>query len=314
MNGADDLADDVTFGLFVPTIGPPASRPNLRRMGRVAEDHGLDALWAGEHLAFPAEMSDTYPFTTSGEPPATLDAGEKLLSVLESMAYLAGTTSTVTVGTNVCLAPLYHPVDLVKRVFTLDELSNGRFEFGVGLGWMPEEYDLLGVPFEERGDRLDEFLEILTRARSEEQFEFDGEYTSFPETGFRPTPPDGRPNVWIGGKSGATFRRVAEFGDGWTIVRDTPGQVREVRTRLLSAWDDYDREGDPDIALARPLHVGTERGRDSPLAGPVTKIQEDIRRYVDAGVTHFAFMFYTTDIDEQLAQVDRLANHVLAGL
>jgi len=311
MSGTPSQSSDASFGIFVPTIGPPATGRNLLRIARAAERHDFDSLWAGEHIAFPVEMSDTYPFTCSGEPPETLHASEKLLSISESLAYLAGATSSISLGTNVCLAPLYHPADLIKRVFTLEVLTNGRFEFGVGLGWMPEEYDLLDVPFNERGARLDEFLEIFSRAREQKQLAFEGRFTSFEETGFRPAPAADRPPIWIGGKSGATFRRVAEFGDGWTIVRDSPAEISAAAARLENAWTDYDREGIPSIALARPFHVGSDQGQSSPLVGPVEKVQGDIRRYVDAGVTDFAFMFKTPDIDEQLEQMAHLADDVL---
>jgi probable F420-dependent oxidoreductase len=279
-----------------------------------AEEGGFDSLWVGDHVAFPADISEVYPFTESGNPPAGIDSSQKVLTPFETLSYLAGITSSITVGTNVGLAPLYHPIRLTKQSFTLSALSEGRFDLGVGIGWMPEEYDLLDIPWGERGSRFDEFLDLYTRALDEPELTFDGQHHSFSETGFHPVPDETEPTLLIGGKSGATFRRIGEFADGWTIVRDSPGEVREASKRLNNAWSDYDRDGSPQIVLVRPVHVGSDRQSDSPLVGTPTKIKADIRDYADAGVTQFGFMFYTTDVNEQERQLNRLATEVLPDL
>lgn len=305
---------DLSFGVMVPILGPSASAEGFRRLAATAEDLGYDVLWVGEHVVFPSEISSDYPFTDSGEPPG-MSADQNLFGAIETLAYLAGETSDIRIGTNVCLPPLRHPAMLTKQVFTLDALSGGRFEFGVGPGWLREEYEVLDVPFEERGTRMDEFLQIFERARNEGEFSHDGTHYSFQSTGFHPTSSaPSRPRVWVGGKSGATFRRVAEFGDGWTIVRDGPDQIDSARERLLSAWGDYDRQGAPEIALLRAVQIDEDSDRDGPLAGSPEKVRRDVEAYRDAGVTHVGLMFYTLDVDEQIEQLRRFSREVVPEL
>ncbi len=311
MTGESGSSGELSFGVMLPTIGPPASAANLRRVATAAERFGYDTLWAGDHVVFPTTMSNTYPFTDSGEPPAVMGSTRELFGVVETLAFLAGETTDIRVGTNVCLAPLRHPVALTKRIFTLAALSEGRLEFGVGLGWLPEEYEVLGVPFEERGARLDEFLDVFERARTDGEFAFDGPHHSFPSAGFHPVPETG-PRIWVGGKSGATFRRVAEYGDGWTTVRDSPAAVASARDRVENAWADYDRTGTPEIALLRPVEVADGGSdRDGSLAGSPAAVREDVEAYHAAGVTHVGLMFYTLDVDEQIRQLERFATEVI---
>lgn len=311
MTGSQRPDGSVSYGVMLPILGPSTSAENLRRLATAAEDLGFDTLWAGEHIVFPSDISATYPFSDSGEPPG-MDAEEDLFSAIETLAYLAGETSDIRIGTNVCLAPLRHPVVLTKQLFTLDALTDGRFEFGAGVGWLREEYEVLDVPFEERGPRMDEFFQIFDRARERGVCSFDGRYHAFQSAGFHPVPPDdSRPRVWIGGRSGATFRRVAEYGHGWTIVRDTPERVRSGRERLLDAWSDYDRDGRPGTCLLRPFQIEADGGRDGPLAGSPEKVRRDVADYADAGVTHLGLMFYTLDVEEQLEQMERFARTVL---
>jgi probable F420-dependent oxidoreductase len=305
---------EMEFGILIQHMGDGASPEGLRELATTAERYGFDAAWGGDHATFPSEMPDTYPFSSSGEPPAAFHAEQKLYEVFQTLSYVAAATDDLRVGTNVCLAPLRHPVMLTKQALTLEALSEGRFEFGLATGWMANEYDIMDVPYEERGSRLDEFLDIFTRARESGLLAHEGKHFSFEECGFYPIPetPE-RPPLWIGGKSGAAFRRVAEYGDGWTIVRDRPEQVAEGRDRLLNAWADYDRSGTPEVAVSRPVHVGTDApfGTDRILVGDSESIVEDLKDYREAGTTHFVVNFFTMDVDEQIAQIERLGEEII---
>lgn len=299
---------DIEFGVMLSTFGDHATPEAFRRVARAAEREGFDAAWAGDHLTFPAEIPDEYPFSRSGESP--FDVSGNAYDVFDVLAHLAGVTDRIRLGTNACIVPYRHPVDLAREALSVEALSGGRFDFGVAPGWLRTEFEVLDVPFEERGSRTDEFLRLFERVRREGQLSFDGPHHSFRETGFYPVPERGRPKIWIGGRSGAAFRRVGEFGDGWTIFWDHPEDVERARERMGRAWEDYDRRGRPEVAVVRPTSVGADVDRDALLVGDPGEIIEDVEAYADAGTTRLVIDFYTTDVDEQVEQVERFGREV----
>jgi len=302
------MNSDIEFGVLLPTMGHHASPRAIRRLATTAEECGFDAVWAGDHITFPADIPDEYPFSPSGESPFHIS--QDAYDVFTVLSYLAGITNTVDIGSNTCIVPYRHPVALARNALSVEALSDGRFDFGVGSGWLRTEFEVLDVPFEERGSRTDEFLSLFDRIRKAGELSFDGPHHSFQETGFRPTPEPGRPKIWIGGRSGAAFRRVGQFGDGWTIFWDRPADIAAARERILDAWTDFDREGEPEIALTRAIHVGSDHDLDAsrPLIGDSATVAADIESYLDAGVTRIVIDFYTTDIEAQLEQVRRFAD------
>lgn len=303
------------FGVMLSSFGDHASPALFRRVATAAEDAGLDAVWAGDHLTFPADIPDNYPFSRDGTPPPGFNAHTNAYEVFCVLSHLAGLTSNVTLGTNVTIVPYRHPVVLTKLALTLDVLSGGRFEFGVGVGWMETEFEVLDVPYAERGSRTDEFLDVFAAVCRDGVVSYEGPHHAFQETGFFPVP-DEKPDIWVGGTSGAAFRRVAEYGDGWSIVWHRPGEVAADRERIMEAWRDFDRDGEPDIALMRPVHIGTDTDRDPsrPLVGEAEKVVADLEAYADAGVTRVIMDFFTTEIDGQIEQIHRLADEVVPEL
>jgi probable F420-dependent oxidoreductase len=308
------MSSEMEFGVLLPTLGTHASRDAIRRVATTAEEYGFDAVWAGDHVTFPAEIPDEYPFSPTGESP--FHVSQNAYDVFTVLSYLAGVTDSVEIGSNTCIVPYRHPVALARNALSVEALSDGRFDFGVGTGWMRTEFEVLDVPFEERGSRTDEFLELFERACAEGELSFDGPHHSFQETGFRPTPDRGRPKTWIGGRSGAAFRRVGQFGDGWTIFWDRPEDVAAARERIMHAWRDFDRDGEPEIALTRPIQVGSDHDRDSsrPFVGEPASVAADVEAYADAGVTRIVADFFTTDIEAQLEQVRRFGDGVIDAL
>jgi probable F420-dependent oxidoreductase len=302
---------EIRFTAMLPPFGEYATPSAFRRLATTAEAAGFDAVWFADHITFPEEIPQEYPFTSDGQPP--FGSTDNAYDLFQVLAHLAAITDTVTLGSNVCIAPYRHPVTLAKHALTIDSLSDGRFELGVAAGWMKTEFEVLDVPFEERGSRLDEFLELFGRVCESGELSFDGEHHQFQRTGFHPRPADGAPPVWIGGDSPAAYRRVAEYGDGWTILWKRPEAIRETKERMLKAWNAYDRSGEPDIALMRPIHVGTESDRDAsrPLVGTADDVISDIEQYAEVGTTNVVMDFFTREIDEQAEQLERFGKEVL---
>lgn len=306
----------VTFEVTVPTatIAETVDPDHFRTLATVADQQGFDAISTGDHITIPDDVPNEYPFSPSGESP--LDSSDAIHEIFLALADVCQTTRDIRLGTNVCVVPYRHPLVLARQVLTLVSLSDGRFEFGVGVGWLRTEFEALGVPFEERGSRTDEFLDLFGRVCRDGTLSFDGPHHSFRTTGLHPVPDD-PPPILVGGHSSATFRRVAQHGDGWTIYWLRPGEIRTERARLLQAWKAHNRDGEPEIAVTRPVNVGTDTGQDTsrPLVGPPEKVIEDIERYIDAGVTRIvlALGFFQSDLDSQIRQLGRFAEDVMVA-
>lgn len=305
-------SSDLEFGVMLSATSneyglSDEERPDVfRRTATAIEEQDFDVLVAGDHIAYPEEIPSDYEFSQSGEPPFSSETS--VYEVFQVLSHLAAITDRIALGTNVCAAPYRHPITLTKHVLTLESLSGGRADLGVAPGWLKTEFDALGVPFEERGSRTDEFLDVFRRACREEQFSYDGEHVSFDTVGFHPSPSREIP-VWIGGHSGATFRRIAEYGNGWTTLWDRPDDVERARDRIMNAWTDYDRDGEPEIAVLRPVNVGGDGDRI--LTGSPDEIIDDLESYAEAGATRIIVDFYTTDVEKQLEQIRRFGEEVI---
>lgn len=127
-------------------------------------------------------------------------------------------------------------------------------------------------------------------------------------------PAAGRPTTWIGGSSSASFRRVGQYGDGWTTLWEHPDEIESKRARIVDAWEDYGRTGEPEVALMRPVYVGddTDLDTDTLLVGPADSVNSDVEAYLDAGVTRLVLGFSLSDsVEEQLAQIERIGDEVV---
>ena len=147
------------IGLFAPLGNGNASAEILRALGREAEDRGFESIWVAEHVVLFDDYESQYPYAADGRFPGGGDTG--LLEPLTALTYLAAVTDRVRLGTGICLVPQRNPVYTAKQVVDLDNLSGGRVDFGVGVGWLREEFDVLNLPFEDRGARADEYLQVM---------------------------------------------------------------------------------------------------------------------------------------------------------
>ena len=301
------------FGIMLSTFGAHADRESLRRLTTRSEELGLDAVWVGDHITFPEEVPNDYPFLPEGRPPAGFDMYSEAYEAFTLMAHLAGLTDSVKLGVNVAIVPYRHPVILARNVISTHALSDERLEFGVGIGWMDAEFERLGVPFEERGPRTDEFLDMWERICEDGAISFDGAFHSFEKTGFFPQPSKGGPPVWVGGHSMPAYRRLAKYGMGWTTVWDRPDALETELEKIQRAWDDEGRSGSPKASVMRTIDVDADTDRDTsrPLVGSADDVIADVEGYADAGATRITIDFFTKDPDEQLEQLERFGNEVV---
>jgi len=302
---------DIEFGYAIPGYSKYERPGAWLDIATETEQAGFETLWKGDHITIPKELRyEEYQFGT----PDWAKSTNPSIDVFQTFSHIAAVTDEIKLGTNICIVPLRHPIVLAKQALSLDALSEGRFEFGVGSGWLRSEFDVLDSPFEERGSRTDEFLRFFERARDEGEVGLDGPHHSFETTGFFPIPEEaGRPRVWVGGASGAAFRRVAEFGVGWTIVNRTAEKVGEARDRIMNAWRDYDREGVPEISARLRVHVGEHPDADHEYtaAGEPAEIVEAIEAYAEAGTTQLIVGSAADTLEEELEQIRLFEDEIM---
>lgn len=188
----------------------------LKEFARAIEARGFNSLWVPEHIVFFAaqDYDSKYPYTKDGTPP--WKDGMGIYDPLMLVAVASQVTTTLRFSTSVLILPLRPALLTAKEVMTLDHIADGRFEFGVGGGWSAEEYAALGVPFEQRGRRFDEYIEAIRAAWRDEKANYDGKTIAYKNVvlGPKPVTPGGPPFL-IGGDSEAAMKRAARLGDGW---------------------------------------------------------------------------------------------------
>jgi probable F420-dependent oxidoreductase len=219
------------FDLWMPTANPMTTPDLLQAVGREAEGRGISTLWVGEHVVLFTEYASAYPYAADGKVPAP--SGSGLLEPMVTLSYLAACTSTVRLGTAMLLLPQRNPVYTAKEVSSLDWLSGGRVDLGIGVGWLKEEFDALNVPWPRRGARTDEYIEVLRTLWCDDTSSFTGATYTLPECEMFPKPiQQPHPPIHIGGETDAALRRVARVGQGWHTFNRSPAELAEGLARL----------------------------------------------------------------------------------
>lgn len=183
------------------------------RLARLAEAAGFDSVVAVDHVVYPDAYTSTYPYAASGRLP-----GDRTVSLPDPLIWMAAAmavTSKLRFMTGVIILPLRHPLVLAKQVATLDHMSGGRIELGIGVGWLKEEFEALGVPFEKRGKRSDEYIAAMRALWANDGASLSGEFVNFHEVSSNPKPVRGSVPIVIGGHSEAAAKRAGQLGDGF---------------------------------------------------------------------------------------------------
>jgi probable F420-dependent oxidoreductase len=214
------------YGITLPGVGPLATSEALLAVATLAESLGFGSVWVTDHIAIPQRATSLYPYREDHKLPWPTDI--PYLDAFTALNWVGAVTRRVRLGTSVLILPLRPPLMVAKTVATLDHLSGGRVLLGVGAGWLKEEFDLLGQPFEDRGRRMREAIRVLKACWGDDPVHFDGTYYRLPPFGMSPKPAQG-PGLPVlgGGESAVALRRVAEVCDGWHPLNLTPDQVAE---------------------------------------------------------------------------------------
>jgi len=254
----------VRFGLFAINYNTCADPDAAVEVAQLAEEAGLASLWTGEHVVLPTDPSVRSP----------LPARAPMLDTICAATWIAAHTTTIRIGTGVIVLPLHHPVILAKQLASVDVVSGGRLTVGVAGGYLEAEFDAVGVPIDERGARMDEYVAALTALWTMEAPQFRGRFVSFagidahPRPIQRPAPP-----LVFGGGSYASFRRAVTMGAGWYGFGMDLDGTRQCIEALRAAEHRY----------RRPDHLGTVEVIVTPIDGHDV---DTLRRYEELGVDH----------------------------
>ncbi|CAB4870434.1 unannotated protein [freshwater metagenome] len=201
------------FGIAFVNTGPLAHPAAAATFARAAEAAGFESLWTVEHVVVPSGYTSEYPYSPNGKMPGPEDSD--IPDPLIWLAYVAASTSTINLATGVLILPQRNPVVLAKEVATLDHMSSGRMHLGIGVGWLEEEFNALGVPFAKRGARADDYVAAMRALWRQDAATHHGEFADFEQCILRPRPAARRIPVHVGGHSATAARRAGRLGDGF---------------------------------------------------------------------------------------------------
>ncbi|MBT4490586.1 MAG: TIGR03619 family F420-dependent LLM class oxidoreductase [Rhodospirillaceae bacterium] len=277
-------------GFGIPNNQGVEDPNDLVALAVAAEKLGFDSVWVREHL-----FHSTYVAKRLGDRPY-----HDALTVLTAIGCA---TKTIRLGTSVLVLPWHDPARLGKMVATLDQLSRGRVDLGVGVAVTEDEFENLGVEFKTRGKRTDEILGALQALWTQDTPQFAGEFYRYEGLKFSPKPRQKPyPPILIGGSSAAAHRRTARFGDGWHTLRQSPSQLSEGRDKIRQLTEDAGRDPDKiSMSISLPIRF-TDKPPSAPvpdrtaLTGSDDDIIETIRAYQSAGLDEMVISADTADL------------------
>ena len=280
---------------------------DAERLARTADELGFDGVFVPDHILAPAATRQHY--------------GANWPDPFSLLAYLAGRTRRIQVGASVIVLPYRNPLVTAKAAATVDQVSGGRFVFGVGVGWDEEEFRHLGLPFRQRGEMSDEYLRIIDAAWSSDLPSFEGKYLSFSGAGFAPRPvQQPRPPIWVAGSpatlSAPSIRRVAAFGDAWHPLNLSLDQLEKGIGQVRAEAARIGRSRGPGLAPRNALSLTDSRkgaGRAS-FEGAPEEIAADIRRAQALGADYLVFDLPRSGVPAMIATMERFVGDVKPAL
>jgi probable F420-dependent oxidoreductase len=255
------------FGIMYANTGNAVSPEGATALASIAEENGFESLWTVEHVVVPADYRSTYPYSPTGRMPGAEDS--PIPDPLIWLTWVAAATRTLRLATGILILPQRTPALLAKELATLDVLSGGRVTVGVGVGWLEEEFKALGVPFEHRGARADEYIEALRVLWREDESTYHGRFVEFERAKSYPKPVQaGGIPIAVGGHTPAAARRAGRLGDefipGVGSLEQLEPLLEVMRTSAVEAGRDPDAIG---VTMGAPADV------------------DSVKRFADRGVT-----------------------------
>jgi probable F420-dependent oxidoreductase len=281
------------FGISLPSFGHLADPDGIRATATSAEELGFSSLWAAERLLVPDPPNQSW----SQRNPTAFEP-------LTTLSLIAGITDEIKLCTSVVILPVRNPVLLARVASSLDVLSNGRLELGIGVGWMREEMEVSGVNFGRRGRISDEYIGAMRKVWQGESF--DGKYVRIPPHLFSPRPVNGVIPIWIGGNSEAALQRAGRLGNGWIPMGSlAPGELADRNERILSISESEGR--------ADKVHVCCNHGFSRAQLSDSDDCGKMIEAYEDAGATHMIPSFEGNSVSEMADLMEMFSETVMSS-
>ncbi len=283
------------FGAHIFGVGELANPKTLVEVAQLAEALGYHSIFVADHIIVPRGLESKYPYSGDGSFPYAPD--QDWLDPMVALGYLAGLTQTIRLGTSVTVLPMRHPIVTAKQIVSADHLSGGRVIFGAGVGWMAEEFALLGESFRDRGRRTDEYLQLIKTLWTQDNPSFEGTYFQVSNCGFAPKSTQ-QPHVpiWIGGESRAALQRAARLGNGWhsagTSLAELPEKIGVIRDALAAAG-----RSEADFVFS---------------AFPTDRFTTElIGQFAEHGVNHMLVPVFSFDSNKVKQRLEMLAKEVI---
>ncbi len=227
------------IGVIPINIGVQSGEQVIQ-MAQLVESLGYESAWTFEHVIVPVEYESKYPYDKSGKMGVTPETN--MVDPLITLAAVAAATKTLRLGTGVNILSQANPLYVAKQAASLDMISNGRFMLGVGIGWLREEFEALGVPFEKRGARFDDYMAAMRKVWAGDVVEHDSDFVKW--SGFKsyPVPVQSPMPVVMGGIKGKIHERIAKYGDGWFAPTSDPKELTEHFDKIKAECDKVGRD------------------------------------------------------------------------
>lgn len=226
-------------------------------MAQRAEQLGYESVWTFEHVIVPVDYESKYPYNSSGKMGAEPEA--PFVDPLIALTAIAARTETIRLGTGVNILSEVNPLLFAKQTASLDVLSGGRLLLGVGIGWLREEFDAMGVPFERRGARFDDYVQAMRKVWSGDVVEHQSEFLNWSNFKSYPLPAQSPLPLIMGGNKGKIFERIARYGNGWFVPGSDPAEITSMLEQLRAVCEQEQRDpAEIEITVMWPGHGGKD--------------------------------------------------------
>jgi probable F420-dependent oxidoreductase len=280
-------------GITLPQIGEAATRENVIELAKAAEAEEVDSLWVLDRILWPLKPQTPYRGTKDGTLPVS---AQNVFDPIELLTFAAANTERIALGTSVIDMLFHNPVILARRLATLDVLSEGRAICGLGIGWSRDEYQVCNLPFNNRGRRAIEFVEVLKKIWMDDVVEFKGEFYNIPASKIGPKPiQKPYPPIYLGGWSSKTFPRIikneaggwlASMGVGIASLDYLHNNIKVLKDEASRANQNKNNFRIYVLAYPRTYSKYSKSGERIPFNGTIDQIGSDMRRIKEMGVDH----------------------------
>jgi len=300
------------IGISVPNMGPLTGKDIALAIAEYADRYAFSSLWIGDHIVFPDEIASIYPHPGG----FSSRSDQAVLEPLVMLGYLGGLTTRVRLGISVLVVPYRNPVTVAKMIATLDILTDGRVDLGIGTGWMAEEFRILRADYERRGSVTDEYLAIYKNLLTQEVASFTGTHYSYEGVRLLPKPVQKPyPPIWVGGVGPRVRRRAARLGDAYQPLSLTPDELRVEYAKLAEDLEESGRDPATFVRSARVFYTVDDPSPMAPgvcaIYGDATTVRDAMRRYEEAGVDELLMSPRGPTKQRTIEYVRRLGEEVL---